>query len=68
VEVPIYDFTTHTRTADTVSVTPRRAVILEGMLVLADPDLRDLMDIEVFVDTVGVDMLITKIRAIARSD
>lgn len=51
VQVPVYDFSTHTRTSETISVTPRRVVILEGILVLADPDLRSLMDIKVFVDT-----------------
>jgi len=51
VRVPVYDFSTHTRTVDTVEVTPRKAVILEGILVLADPGLRSLMDIKVFVDT-----------------
>jgi uridine kinase len=49
--VPVYDFSTHTRTDRTVEATPRRAVILEGILVLAERELRDLMDIRVFVDT-----------------
>ena len=51
IEMPVYDFSTHTRTAATVEATPRGAVILEGILVLAERDLRDLMDIRVFVDT-----------------
>jgi uridine kinase len=51
VNVPVYDFARHSRTAETVVVYPRRAVILEGILILADPDLRRLMDIMVFVDT-----------------
>jgi uridine kinase len=51
VEVPVYDFTEHARTDATVAVQPRSAVILEGMLILANADLRDLMDIRVFVDT-----------------
>jgi uridine kinase len=51
VRVPVYDFSTHTRSAQTVAVLPKRAVILEGILVLADPELRSLMDIKVFVDT-----------------
>jgi uridine kinase len=51
VRVPVYDFFTHTRSAETVAVLPKRAVILEGILVLADPELRSLMDIRVFVDT-----------------
>jgi uridine kinase len=51
VQVPVYDFSTHTRTDRTVAAAPRRAVILEGILVLAERELRDLMDIRVFVDT-----------------
>jgi uridine kinase len=51
VSVPVYDFATHTRSASTTEAAPRRAVILEGILVLAEPELRELMDIRVFVDT-----------------
>ena len=50
VEIPVYDFTDHTRLADTVRIEPRKVVIVEGMLILAEPALRDLMDIRVFVD------------------
>ncbi len=50
VEVPVYDFTNHCRKAETVSAIPRKAVIVEGILILADSDLRSLMDIKVFVD------------------
>ncbi len=51
VQVPVYDFTTHQRTVETVTVEPRRIVILEGILVLAHAELREHMDIRVFVDT-----------------
>jgi uridine kinase len=51
VEVPVYDFTNHTRLAKPVWAEPRNAVIVEGILILAEPALRDLMDIRVFVDT-----------------
>jgi uridine kinase len=51
VEVPIYDFTTHSRKADTQHVEPRKVVIVEGILVLAEPDLRKRIDIKLFVDT-----------------
>lgn len=51
VDVPIYDFSTHSRSAETHTVYPRPVVILEGILILADPDLRRLMDIMIFVDT-----------------
>lgn len=51
VEVPQYDFTRHARLADTETFQPRRALIVEGILIFADAALRDLMDIKVFVDT-----------------
>jgi uridine kinase len=51
VEVPIYDFSTHTRRRETRSVPPARVVIVEGILIFADPALRALMDIKIFVDT-----------------
>ncbi len=50
VEIPVYDFADHTRLANTVRIEPRKVVIVEGMLILAEPALRDLMDIRVFVD------------------
>ena len=50
-EVPLYDFATHTRRPDTQRVEPRRVVIVEGILVLAEPELRKRIDIKLFVDT-----------------
>jgi uridine kinase len=51
VELPIYDFRTHTRANETRSVEPRPIVIVEGILIFADPRLLEQMDIKVFVDT-----------------
>jgi uridine kinase len=51
VEVPIYDFTTHSRKSETQRVEPRRVVIVEGILVLAEPELRKRIHIKLFVDT-----------------
>jgi uridine kinase len=51
VEVPIYDFITHTRSREARVVQPARVIIVEGILVFADPALRDQMDIKIFVDT-----------------
>ena len=50
VEVPIYDFARHAREDGTTTVPPRRAIIVEGILIFTDPDLRRLMDVKVFVD------------------
>lgn len=51
VEVPIYDFATYARKAETQRVEPRKVIILEGILVLAEPELRRRIDIKLFVDT-----------------
>ena len=51
VEVPKYDFATHARRIDTQRVEPRRVIIVEGILVLAEPELRRRIDIKLFVDT-----------------
>lgn len=50
VEVPVYDFTTYDRTDRTTTVKPSRAIIVEGIVIFAHPELRDLMDVKVFVD------------------
>ena len=51
VAVPQYDFTRHARLTETEMFQPRRALIVEGILIFTDQALRDLMDIKVFVDT-----------------
>lgn len=51
VEVPVYDFTTHSRKSETLRVEPRKVIIVEGILVLAEPELRRRIDIKLFVDT-----------------
>ena len=51
VERPVYDFTEHRRVAKTVRVEPRPAVLLEGILIFENADVRKLLDIKIFVDT-----------------
>jgi uridine kinase len=51
VEVPTYDFSTHSRTAQTFTVMPRRVIVVEGILIFAEPELRKLFDVKIFVDT-----------------
>jgi len=51
VHEPVYDFTSHSRTAETRRIEPTPIVILDGILILAEPELRDLMDIKVYVET-----------------
>lgn len=51
VQIPVYDFKTHTRKVDTAKLTPRRVILIEGVLIFADDELASLMDIKIFVDT-----------------
>ncbi len=52
VEVPVYDYTTHSRTEQTTHVSSKNSIIiLEGILLFTIPELRELMDIRIFVDT-----------------
>lgn len=51
IDKPIYDFKVHNRKQETIRVEPKDVIILEGMLILEDERIRDLMDIKVFVDT-----------------
>lgn len=50
VRVPVYDFTIHNRVPETEEIHPSPVIIVEGILAMADPELRSLMDIKVFVD------------------
>ena len=51
VEVPIYDFSKDSRTAETFKIAPRRVIIVEGILIFTEPELRKLFDVKIFVDT-----------------
>lgn len=48
---PVYDYTVHNRSDETVVIEPKRVIIVEGILIFADEALRNLMDIRIFVDT-----------------
>ena len=50
VQIPTYDFSIHDRTDETITVCPSSVIIVEGILLFFHPELRDLMDIKVFVD------------------
>lgn len=62
VEMPTYDFITCSRLQKTVTVEPREVVVVEGILVLADKPLRDMMDVKVFVDADADERLIRVIH------
>jgi uridine kinase len=50
-EVPVYNFTTHSRKDETVRVEPRKVILVEGILIFAEKVLREMMDISIYVDT-----------------
>lgn len=51
IECPVYDYTVHNRSNDTIHVVPHRVIIVEGIMIFENEDLRNLMDIRIFVDT-----------------
>ena len=51
IQCPVYDYTIHNRSDRTLEVKPTQVIIVEGILIFADPALRELMDIKIFVDT-----------------
>ena len=51
VDCPVYSFSDHNRTDETTHIAPTRVVILEGILIFQNPELRELLDIKIFVET-----------------
>ena len=51
IQCPVYDFAQHNRSNETITVVPKRVIIVEGILIFENKPLRDLMDIKIFVDT-----------------
>lgn len=51
IDVPVYDFTIHSRTSRTRHLTPQPVILVEGILVFAEADLRKLFDVKIYVDT-----------------
>jgi uridine kinase len=62
IDRPIYDFSTHTRTGETYRIAPEPAVIVEGILVLADAELRGRFDVRVYIDTEADVRLIRRLQ------
>ena len=50
IDCPVYDFTTHNRSDEILHIVPKRVIIVEGILIFADPALRELVDIRIYVD------------------
>lgn len=51
IECPVYDFTVHNRSDETIRLVPRKVIIVEGILIFENEELRNLMDMRIFVDT-----------------
>jgi len=51
IDCPVYDFTVHNRSDETITIVPKKVIIVEGILIFENKELRDLMDIRIFVDT-----------------
>jgi len=62
IEVPIYDFRRHRRTSETARVEPRAVVLVEGILLYVEPELRSLLDFKIYVDTDPDVRLVRRLR------
>jgi uridine kinase len=62
IELPVYDFVRHRRTGRTTRIEPRPVVLVEGILLFAEPAIRELLDFKVFVDTDPDVRLVRRIR------
>ncbi|MBH1940784.1 uridine kinase [Mobilitalea sibirica] len=61
IERPVYSYTEHTRLAETVKVNPAKVIIVEGFMIFENTELRELMDIKIFVDTDADERLMRRI-------
>ena len=62
IEQPVYSFITHNRTDDSIITHPRKVMIVEGILILANPELRDLFDVKIFVHADSDERLIRRLK------
>ena len=61
IDCPVYDYSVHNRSNETVHVEPRRIILVEGILLLADPRVRDLIDIKIFVEADADERILRRI-------
>ena len=62
IDVPIYDYTVHSRAKESEHVIPARVVLLEGILILSDERIRERLDLKIFVDTDADERILRRIR------
>ena len=61
VQCPVYDYTVHNRSDKTVRIDPRKIILIEGILLLADPRLRSLLDIKIYVEADADERILRRI-------
>lgn len=62
IDQPVYSFVKHNRTGDTITTHPRKVIIVEGILILTNPNLRDMFDIKIFVHADSDERLIRRLK------
>ena len=62
IEMPVYDYCEHNRSRKTITIEPKTVILMEGILVLENRELRDLMDVKIFVDADADERLMRRIR------
>ena len=62
IDMPVYDYVNHNRSDKTIRVEPKTVIVMEGILILENKELRDLMDIKIFVDTDADERLMRRIK------
>lgn len=62
IDQPVYSFVTHNRTEDTIHTHPRKVMIVEGILILTNPELRDMFDVKIFVHADSDERLIRRLK------
>ena len=61
IDCPVYDYSQHNRSKETVHIEPRKIILVEGILLLADPRVRDLIDIKIFVEADADERILRRI-------
>ncbi len=62
IDQPVYSFADHNRTSETISTKPRKVMIVEGILILTNPEIRDMLDIKIYVHTDSDERLIRRLK------
>ncbi len=62
IQQPVYSFREHNRTGDTIEIQPRKVIIVEGILILTHPDIREMFDIKIYVHADSDERLIRRLK------